>query len=193
MKPEHLSKEEQTILITIARQALEAAVNGNPLPKVDLTNLPEALQRDGASFVTLTGHGRLRGCIGALSAYQPLALDVQEHAVAAALQDHRFPTVSPSELPDIQIEVSYLTPSQSLDYDSPDDLINKLRPGMDGVILEDGRQRATFLPQVWEQLPDPDAFLSHLCSKMGAPADLWQTKHIQVAVYQVQKFQEKQE
>ncbi len=190
MTSEQLSQEEKTLLITIARQALEAAVVGKPLPKIKITDLPDSLQKDGASFVTLTEHGRLRGCIGALAAHQPLALDVQEHAVAAALQDYRFPTVRPSELPDIEIEVSYLTSPQPLPYDGPEDLINKLRPGIDGVILQDGTRRATFLPQVWEQLSDPEAFLSHLCSKMGAPADLWRKKPIHVAVYQVQKFHE---
>jgi AmmeMemoRadiSam system protein A len=185
-----LSIEEQKILLDIARKGMEAAVKGEPAPPVDLPTLPEALRKDGASFVTLTLHGSLRGCIGALEPRQPLALDVREHAAEAALEDPRFPPVRPYELPAIHIEVSYLTLPQELPYDSPDDLLHKLRPRVDGVTLIDGWRRATFLPQVWESLPDPAAFLSHLCEKMGAWPNLWQTRKIRVQTYQVQEFHE---
>ncbi len=186
----HLNQAEQGILLRIAREALDSSVRGEPLPAIPLPALPEPLQENGASFVTLTIEGQLRGCIGALEAYQPLALDVQEHAVAAALQDYRFPNVRPTELSFIEIEVSVLTPRSPLAYDSPQDLIQKLRPGIDGVVLQDGFRKATFLPQVWDQISDPERFLSQLCLKMGANADLWRTKHIQVFTYQVQEFQE---
>ncbi len=186
----HLNQAEQGILLRIAREALDSSVRGEPLPAIPLPALPEPLQENGASFVTLTIEGQLRGCIGALEAYQPLALDVQEHAVAAALQDYRFPNVRPTELSFIEIEVSVLTPRSPLAYDSPQDLIQKLRPGIDGVVLQDGFRKATFLPQVWDQISDPEQFLSQLCLKMGANADLWRTKHIQVFTYQVQEFQE---
>jgi len=185
-----LNDVEQEILLKIAREALEKAVQGIPLPEVKLNKLPPSLQANGASFVTLTINDRLRGCIGTLEAYQPLAEDVQEHAVAAALQDFRFPNVEPSELPLIEIEVSVLTPREPLIYDGPDDLIQKIRPGMDGVVLEDGFRKATFLPQVWEKLTSPESFLSQLCMKMGAPDDLWRKKPLKVFTYQVQKFHE---
>jgi AmmeMemoRadiSam system protein A len=185
-----LNQAEQEILLTIARQALERAVKAEPLPEIDLADLPQSLQEPGASFVTLTINDRLRGCIGALDAYQPLAMDVQEHAVAAALQDFRFPRVQPAELPHIQIEVSALTPRAPLQYADPDDLLAKLHPHVDGVILGDGLRKATFLPQVWDSLSDPEEFLTHLCVKMGAPGDLWRKKHLDVFIYQVQEFHE---
>jgi uncharacterized protein len=187
---ENLNQTEQGILLKIAREALDASVRGKSLPELQLSTLPTPLQEKGGSFVTLTIEGQLRGCIGTLEAYQPLALDVQEHAVAAALQDYRFANVRPDELPFIEIEVSVLTPRFPLEYKSSQDLVQKLRPGIDGVVLEDGFRKATFLPQVWEQIPNPERFLSQLCLKMGAQADLWRTKHIQVFTYQVQEFHE---
>jgi len=187
---EPLDEIQQDVLIKIARNAIDKATSLQPLPRIDLDNLPSSLQENGASFVTLTVNGRLRGCIGTLEAYQPLALDVQEHAIAAALEDPRFPKVQPSELHDIRIEVSVLTPKVPLSYSGPDDLLHQLKPGIDGVVLQDGFRRATFLPQVWDQLPEPEQFLSHLCRKMGAPADLWQKKALNVFLYQVQEFHE---
>ena len=107
-------------------------------------------------------------CIGALEAYQPLAEDVREHAIAAALEDPRFRPVDESELSRIRLEVSRLTAPHPLEYSSSEDLLAKLRPHVDGVILKDDYRRATFLPQVWEKIPDPVDFLDHLCAKMGA-------------------------
>ncbi|MCU0488063.1 MAG: AmmeMemoRadiSam system protein A [Anaerolineales bacterium] len=187
---EHLTDPERKHLLKIARQALSEAVQGHPVTPLDLENLPARLQQTAASFVTLTRAGMLRGCIGALEPYLPLAADVQEHAVAAGLQDYRFPPVQPGELDQIQIEISHLTLAQPLDYSGPVDLLDKLRPGIDGVILKDGFHRATYLPQVWEKLPDKTAFLSSLCQKMGAPPDLWRRKKLQVLVYQVEEFHE---
>jgi len=181
---------EQSILLGIAREALENSVRGQSLPEINLSQLPVNLQERGASFVTLTILSNLRGCIGTLEAYQALALDVQEHAVAAALQDPRFPRVQPSELERIHIEVSVLSPKTPLDYEGPEDLIDKLRINIDGVVLQDGYRKATFLPQVWEKLPNKEQFLSHLCLKMGASANLWQHKPLSVFTYQVQEFHE---
>ena len=187
---EHLSNDEKKTLLRLAREALELGVRKQPLPPLDPTRLTPALRAQGASFVTLTENGQLRGCIGALEPYQPLAEDVREHAVAAALQDYRFPNVQPDELSQIEIEVSRLTVPKPLDYTSPEDLLDHLHPGVDGVILRDGIRRATFLPQVWEQLPDKADFLGHLCTKMGAAHDLWQHKHLDVLLYQVEEFHE---
>lgn len=185
-----ISQNEKRILLKIAREALVNAVQGAPLPGISLDELPEPLRRDGASFVTLTVNGRLRGCIGVLQAFQPLALDVQEHAVAAALQDYRFSQVQPAELSEIAIEISVLTSKERLEYLNPQDLVQKLRPGVDGVVVQAGARRATFLPQVWEQLPDPHQFLSQLCQKMGAAPNLWEKQPLEVFTYQVQEFHE---
>jgi AmmeMemoRadiSam system protein A len=190
MNPDHLSDEEKKILLQLARQALTDAVQGKGLAPLKLETFSEHLRQPGASFVTLTKRGNLRGCIGALEPYQPLVEDVREHAVAAAMDDYRFPQVRPSELPSIEIEISRLTMPTPLNYQTPDELLSKLRPGVDGVILRDGRRRATFLPQVWEKLPDPHDFLDHLCAKMGAPEDLWQRQLLDVSVYQVEEFHE---
>jgi hypothetical protein len=159
--------------------------------EVDLALLPPRLAENGVSFVTLTlPDGALRGCIGALEATQPLALDVCEHAAAAAVEDYRFPPVRPVEVPCLHIEISVLTPPCLLDCDDLEALPGLLRPGLDGVVLRDGQQRATFLPQVWEKLPDPQAFLGQLCLKMGGPADLWRRKKLCVEIYQVEEFHE---
>lgn len=190
MMPDTLSSQERQFLLSLARQSLEAGVQGLPLPELDVPGLSPALRASGASFVTLTKKGQLRGCIGALEAYQSLAEDVREHAVAAALEDFRFSPVQPNELPHIAIEISRLTQPQPLAYASSDDLLLKLRPGIDGVLLRDGFRRATFLPQVWEKIPDPATFLSYLCEKMNAPANLWQRKQLEVLTYQVEEFHE---
>lgn len=191
MQAEHLSTEEKHALLGMAREAIECAVNGQDLPPLDLDKLPPRLMQDGVCFVTLTEEGgALRGCIGGLEATQPLALDVREHAAAAALEDYRFPQVQSEEVPHLHIEISRLTPPMRLEYDEPQALPGLLRPGVDGVVLRDGRRRATFLPQVWEKISDPRAFLSHLCEKMGAPGDLWQRRLLTVDIYQVEEFHE---
>ena len=185
-----LSDDEKQMLLRVARQALEAGVGRKPIPPLDPKTLTPTLQAEGASFVTLTVHGSLRGCIGALEPYQSLIDDVQEHAVAAALEDYRFPQVQEKELPNIDIEVSRLTLAQPLAYTDANDLLKKLHPGVDGVILKDGSRRATFLPQVWEKIPDPAEFLSNLCYKMGAAPGTWKQKHLEVLIYQVEEFHE---
>ncbi|MBN2385879.1 MAG: AmmeMemoRadiSam system protein A [Anaerolineales bacterium] len=187
---DRLTPEEKQTLLQLARQALEAGVRGQALPPLDLEGLTPALRAEGASFVTLTRGGALRGCIGALEPYQPLAEDVREHARAAALEDYRFPPVQESELAGIEVEVSRLTVPVPLAYRQPGDLLEKLRPGVDGVILRDGVRRATFLPQVWEKIPDPQEFLSNLCSKMGARPDTWRLRLLTVLTYQVEEFHE---
>ncbi len=185
-----LSLEEQKILLRLAREALTLRVKGEKLPRLELSSLPPRLREEGASFVTLTIRGELRGCIGALEAYQPLAQDVREHAVAAALEDPRFPPVQERELGAIQLEVSRLTRPIPLKYKDADDLLSKLKPRVDGVILRDGLRRATFLPQVWETLPNPVDFLNHLCQKMGLNESAWRTKHLEALTYQVEEFHE---
>ena len=190
MTEDRLTLEERSLLLEQARHALTFGVLGSPLDALNLDSFPLKLRQPGATFVTLTIDGQLRGCVGALEPYQPLIEDVREHAIAAALQDYRFSPVRPGELANISIEISRLTPPIPLEYTNPADLLAKLRPGIDGVVLRDGLRRATFLPQVWEKLPDTETFLSHLCQKMGTPADLWRKKHLEVLIYQVEEFHE---
>ena len=185
-----LNDSERKQLLALARQCVELAAAGEPPPELQLADLPPAFQADGASFVTLTKNGRLRGCIGTLTAYQPFVQDVCEHAAAAAVEDYRFPKVQPEEVVQLHIEISRLTPPEPLVYDTGDQLPGLLHPGVDGVVLRDGARRATFLPQVWEQLPDAEAFLSHLCNKMGASSDLWRKKKLEVEIYHVEEFGE---
>ena len=188
---EKLTLEEQIILLRLAREAMERGVRGEELPALELASLPSRLRQEGSSFITLTSHGQLRGCIGTLEAYQPLAEDVRIHAVAAALKDPRFPPVREDELSRIQIEVSCLTCPVPLEYRDSDDLLSKLHPHLDGVVLrEKPYHRATFLPQVWEKIPDCVEFLNNLCYKMGLEPDLWRRKHLEVLTYQVEEFHE---
>jgi AmmeMemoRadiSam system protein A len=192
VEPELLTAEEQETLLDLARRSVRAAAANQELPVVDLENLPPRLREEGVSFVTLTGaSGALRGCIGALQVTRPLALDVVDHAAAAATTDYRFAPVESEEVPRLHIEISVLTPPQPLAYENPAELPRLLRPGVDGVVLRDGPHRATFLPQVWEKLPQPEVFLNHLCEKMGAPANLWKRKKMTVETYQVIEFSEK--
>ena len=186
----YLTEQEGQWLLRLAREALEAGVHGRDLPPLP-RDLPPRLLEKGAAFVTLRTKdtGRLRGCIGSIIATRPLAVDVRAHAIDAALHDPRFPPVTPPELPNIALEVSCLTPLQPLPYTSPEDLLARLRPGTDGVLLRDGWRQATFLPQVWHSLPNPAEFLTHLCLKMGAEPTCWQ-RPIEVFTYQVQAFQE---
>lgn len=185
-----LSEEEKKYLLQLARAMIANTLNGLPEPAIDPAGLSKNLREPGASFVTLTRHGDLRGCIGSLEAHQSLASDVREHAYQAAFEDYRFSPLTKAELPDIMIEISWLTAPVEITYSTPDDLPNMLTPGVDGVILQDGYRRATFLPQVWDQLPQVDVFLSHLCAKMGAPADLWQHRLLKVKTYRVEEFHE---
>lgn len=187
---ERLTIEEQKVLLHLAREAMEKGVRGKKLPPLDETLLTPNLREEGSSFVTLTEHGQLRGCIGSLEPHQSLVEDVREHAVAAALQDPRFPPVEEAELNGIQIEISRLTSPTLLEYQDADDLLSSLHPHVDGVILRDGFRRATFLPQVWEKIPNPAEFLDNLCYKMGAQPDLWRKKHLEVLIYKVEEFHE---
>ena len=185
-----LTTEEQQTLLRLARDAMERGVNGEKLSPLDESSLPPHLREQGSSFITLTTRGELRGCIGALEPYQSLAEDVREHAVAAALKDPRFPAVRKDELNGIRIEVSRLTRPVPLEYKDANELLSKIRPHVDGVILRDGYRRVTFLPQVWEKISDPAEFLSNLCYKMGVNENLWRSRHLEVFTYQVEEFHE---
>jgi len=187
---ELLTQLERSMLLKLARQSMEHAVRGQALPPLHLAALTPSMQAHGASFVTLTLTGELRGCVGALEPTQPLAEDVREHAVAAALEDYRFPKVRESELQEINIELSRLTVPVPLEYTTSEDLLTKLQSGLDGVVIKDGWKRATFLPQVWEKVSGKEEFLEHLCYKMGVARDLWRRKHLDVLTYRVEEFHE---
>ncbi|MBN2470402.1 MAG: AmmeMemoRadiSam system protein A [Anaerolineae bacterium] len=178
------SPEEQTLVLKLARQALEAAAAGRALDLPDLAALPPALQAERACFVTLhTTEGELRGCTGTLAARQPLAYEVCHITVQTALHDPRFSPVQPVEVSGLVIEVSILTPPQPLAFDTPEAIPGLLRPHVDGVILITGGRRATFLPQVWEKAPEPVMFLDLLCHKAGLPAGMWRQPGVQVLTY----------
>jgi AmmeMemoRadiSam system protein A len=191
MMPEQsLSEADRAFLLNLARLTIENFLHNKPKPKLDKNALNPALREDGACFVTLTINGYLRGCVGALEAYQSLAEDVCEHAIAAAFQDYRFPPVQLSEVNRLKIEISRLTKPEPIDYIDPSDLLHKLKPNIDGVVIRDGMRRATFLPQVWEKIPDREEFLEQLCMKMGSEPDLWRKKKLEVLTYRVEEFHE---
>ena len=188
---EKLTLEEQKVLLRLAREALERGVKGEELSPLDPSGLTPNLCESGSSFVTLTIQGQLRGCIGSLDAHKSLVEDVRDHAVSAALNDPRFPPVREEELRRIRIEISRLTPPVPLDYTDANDLLSKLHPFVDGIVLRDiPYRRATFLPQVWEKIPEREEFLNNLCFKMGVEHDLWRRKHLEVLIYQVEEFHE---
>ncbi len=147
------------------------------------------LQEPGASFVTLTRQGELRGCIGTLEAHRPLEVDVRENAVAAAFRDPRFMPLTRNEFEDIQVEVSLLSPTEPLVAKDESSALAMLRPNIDGVVFEYGHHRSTFLPQVWEQLPDPAEFLAYLKRKAGLPLDFW-AEQVRLSRYTVSKWKE---
>lgn len=185
-----LSPDERRLLLALAREALRRSVAGAPPPEIARCKVPPRLAEPAACFVTLTRAGQLRGCIGNLDPRGPLWQGVLENTRAAALRDARFSPVTADEWETIEIEISVLAPPQPLAFASPTELLARLEPGRDGVILELGARRATFLPQVWEKLPDKAKFLDQLALKAGgAPGD-WRLPGTSVKTYQVEHFSE---
>jgi len=172
-----------TVLLLIARAAIARALGTEVVAQEDAPWLAER----GATFVTLRKGGSLRGCIGSLEAHRPLLLDVKANAVAAAFRDPRFLPVTYLELDEIRIEVSLLSPISAIEFESEDDALACLRPFEDGVVLEYGTHRGTFLPQVWEDLPDPAMFLNQLKRKAGLSASFW-ADDIRLSRYSVSKW-----
>ncbi len=172
-------------LLSIARNAIGKRFG----EQAGAFNTHPELAKPGATFVTLTQNGQLRGCIGSLEASRPLATDVAENAVAAAFRDPRFPPLASDELARTRVEVSLLEASQPMDFIDETDALARLRPGIDGLILTHGHRRSTFLPQVWESLPDPRRFMAQLKLKAGLPVDFWD-EEITLARYGVQKWKE---
>jgi len=177
-----------TLLLTLARNAIAEKLDAPHLPDPESTSHAALLER-GAVFVTLTWNGDLRGCIGSLEAWRPLHEDVKANAVAAAFRDPRFPPLSADEFGITRVEVSLLTPAQAMSFVSEDDATQQLRPRIDGVILEYGKHRGTFLPQVWESLPEPREFMAQLKRKAGLPPNFWNNQ-LKLSRYQVEKWKE---
>jgi AmmeMemoRadiSam system protein B/AmmeMemoRadiSam system protein A len=187
---ESLNEEQGQILVKLARQTIEKRLEKRSI-KVDpdvMTDL--AFKQKRGTFVTLTINKQLRGCIGSLDSTDSIVDGIERNAINAAFHDPRFPPLKADELDRVDIEVSILTEPQPLKYRDSKDLLSKLRVNVDGVILRKGSASATFLPQVWEQLPQPEKFLSHLCTKAGLPADTWKKGNLDVLTYQVQYFEE---
>jgi len=170
-----LNRSQRQQLLQLARNSIEqGSATQNPGYNTD-TVFDQKLSQLGCSFITLELNGQLRGCVGALIPYQPLALDVIEHAHAAAHQDQRFPTLKPDDLAQLKIEISILSAIQPLTFNDQNELLTNLQPGIDGVIIEEGKHRATFLPSIWEILPDPELFFEQLKIKAGLESQHWST------------------
>ena len=185
---ENYGAAERKFMLELARQTLTSVVTNGPLPEPK--NVAAKLAEKRACFVTLTKGGELRGCIGHMLPQAPLYQAVMDNARNAALRDPRFPPVEASEVAGLKIEISVLTEPQPLSFTSPEDLLKKLRPHEDGVLLRMGYQSATFLPQVWAQLPDKTEFLNHLAQKAGCSPSAWREPDTSVSIYHVESFEE---
>ncbi len=184
---EIVDQRDGQLLLELAGKSIERGLlNGSTL-NVDLETVPDSLSKPGASFVTLSLQGQLRGCIGHLDATQPLVQDVAENASLAAFSDPRFPPLTPGEFESIEISLSILSAPEPLVFDSEADLLTIIRPGIDGLILKEGAFQGTFLPSVWESLPEPVEFLRHLKQKAGLRADYW-SDSLQVLRYTTQQI-----
>lgn len=184
------------VLLPISRDAIRTRLEGTRTEQISLDAIRDAAHRPpwlltpGASFVTLTLDSHLRGCIGTLSAHRPLGEDVAHNAIAAALHDPRFAPLSEAELERTIIEVSVLSERHPLPFDTEESVREALRPGVDGVVLQVGPyNHATFLPQVWEQLPDPAAFLTALKAKAGL-SESWWSEDAHIETYTVTAWSE---
>ncbi|MEW5710473.1 MAG: AmmeMemoRadiSam system protein A [Pseudomonadota bacterium] len=183
-----MSSELGTLLLKLARGTIAERL-GFP---VELPEKMSDLAEPGATFVTLLREGSLRGCVGSLEPLRPLFEDVRENALGAAFRDPRFPPLAREEFHDTRVEVSLLSPLEPLAAASQTELLVLLRPGIDGIVFQYGRHRSTFLPQVWESLPEPLDFLEHLKRKAGLPFGFW-AEGVNVWRYTVSKWKETDE
>lgn len=182
-----LTELQQQCLLQIARDSIiHGLQHGKPFP-IDVAGYAAPLSELQACFVTLERHGQLRGCIGSLEATRPLVVDVAENAFASAFRDPRFPPLSERERSGLQLDISVLSRAEPVHFHSEADLLSQLQPGHDGLILQTGHRRATFLPSVWRQLPQPIGFLQQLKMKAGLPSDYW-SDDVRVWRYRCQYF-----
>ncbi|MCP4488019.1 MAG: AmmeMemoRadiSam system protein A [Gammaproteobacteria bacterium] len=184
-----LDNDAKRLLLDIARRSIESGVNGGFALKIDKNQIDKKLTVESASFVTLTQNDQLRGCMGNLQASEALAQSVANTAYNAAFRDPRFPSLTANGLDQTVIEISILSPMEPMSVASRADLLIQLQPGNDGLMIEDGRHRSTFLPKVWESLKYPENFISHLMIKAGLPADHW-SDTMQVHRYHTLSFHE---
>jgi AmmeMemoRadiSam system protein A len=183
-----LTEEQKRYLLGLARDTIELHVGEGKTLKPE-TDDPE-LKKNKGVFVTLEKNGQLRGCIGHIEAIQPLYLDVRDNAINAAVHDPRFSPVKEDELDDIEIEVSVLTTPELIEAGSPEEYLEKIQAGVDGIIIDYKGRGATYLPQVWDVLPEKEQFLSNLCEKAFLPANCWREKDIKIYRYRVIAFKE---
>lgn len=181
------TNEQGKILLQIARAAISHALHVPFSAAVAVDKDAVWLSQPRATFVTLTFRGQLRGCVGSLLACESLIEDVSSNAISAALRDVRFPPLSEDELDDLCVEISLLSELQTLNFANEQDAIRKLRPSIDGIIFEYGCYRSTFLPQVWENLPQPQLFLRELKAKAGLSEDFW-AENVKLSRYTVNKW-----
>ena len=167
-----LSVQDRHTLLDLAYASIESGLRGNAL-RVDPAEHSPSLQQAGASFVTIKVADELRGCIGSVEPRRVLVIDVVKNAHAAAFSDPRFPALTMEEFEHLHAHISVLSPCEPIAFTCEEDLLQQLRPGVDGVILEEGACRATYLPSVWKTLPDPREFLTQLKLKAGLPRDYW--------------------
>ena len=184
---EFIDRHDAEILLNLAGESIKQGLQDRRVMKVDLETIPDSLCQPGASFVTLKLDGQLRGCIGHLEASQELVLDVVDNAALSAFSDPRFAPLSASEFEMLEISLSILSTPEPLAFSSEEDLLRKIRPGIDGLILKEGERQGTFLPSVWESLPEPEGFLRHLKQKAGLPEDYW-SDSLQVLRYTAQEI-----
>lgn len=187
------TQDHGNLLLALARYSIAQKLGiTSKVPEPDLSEIPDTLLTEKRGvFVTLHKDGQLRGCIGNIAPEKSVLEGVKENAVSAAFNDSRFPPLTKEELAHIDIEVSLLTPPEQMQFSHTREMLDQLTPFEDGVIVEKDHRRATFLPQVWEQLPAREAFLSHLCLKAGCDSNAWQTGDLDLYTYQVQSFAEK--
>nr|WP_190275522.1 AmmeMemoRadiSam system protein A [Allochromatium vinosum] len=178
---------ERAILLDIAARSIAHGLAHQRPLDLDPAEYPESLRAIRATFVTLERHADLRGCIGVLDAFRPLVTDVTRNAFAAAFEDPRFPPLRAAEYPELTLKLSVLTPAEPLTFGSEVELLAQIRPGVDGLILSDRGRRGTFLPSVWEQLPNPRDFLDHLKRKAGLPMGHW-SDSLRVSRYGTESF-----
>ena len=182
-----LSPEYREVLLGVASKSIENGLATGKSATINAADYPKQLQQKRACFITLKLNDALRGCIGHLEAIQPLVADVAENAYSAAFRDPRFPPIEIKEIEDLAIHISVLTPAKPIVFTSETNLIEIIRPGIDGLILEEGLNRGTFLPSVWDALPEPRDFLNHLKQKAGLPMDYW-SDAIKIFRYETESF-----
>lgn len=185
----NINADEQEQLLSIARQSIKQGLTSGEALRLDLTPFSGILVEQPGVFVTLTQAGELRGCIGNLETSEPLVHSVASSAFNAAFRDRRFPALSAGELDHTEIEISILSEMQPMSVENRNELIKQLRPGIDGLLFEDGAYRSTFLPQVWDKLNGPEDFLQQLMIKGDLPSDYW-SESIRFSRYQTLSFHE---